>query len=70
VAVDADPECDDADVLTEVDAVEHQRDQVQLGQRPGEQIGQCGFGRLDEPPADRGLACRRRRPFDLLADRL
>jgi hypothetical protein len=50
VTVDAGPECDDADVLTEVDAIEHQRDQVQLGQRPGEQVAQRGFGRLDEPP--------------------
>jgi hypothetical protein len=53
-----------------VHAVEHQRDQVQLGQRPGEQVGQRGFGRLDKPSADRGLARCRRRPFDLLADRL
>jgi hypothetical protein len=48
-AVDADRQCDNTRVLTEVDAVDHQRDQVQVPQRCGEQLGQGGLGHRHEP---------------------
>src|SRR6266571_297924 len=57
-------------MLAEVHAVEHQRDQVQPCERGGEQLAERGLGRLDEAPADRRLARRRRLSLDLFADRL
>ncbi len=57
-AVDADAQCDHAQVLAEVHAVDHQRDQIQLAQRSGEQLGQRRLGRGHEPARHRGLARR------------
>ena len=48
-AVDADPQRHDAQVLTEVDAVDHQRHQVQLPQWCGEQLAQRSLGHRHEP---------------------
>jgi len=49
-AVDADPQSHNAQVLTEVDAVDHQRHQVQVPQRCGEQLAQRGLGHRHETP--------------------
>ena len=48
-AVDADTQSHNAQVLTEVDPVDHQRHQVQLAQRCGEQIAQGSLGHRHEP---------------------
>ena len=55
-------------MLDAVDA-DPQRHQVQLGQVRGQQVGQCGLGRSDEPAADRGLARRTARLLDPMPDR-
>ena len=68
-AVDADAQRHHAQVLAEVHPVDHQRDQVQVTQRLGEQLAQRGLGRGDEPAADRRLARRRGRAFGTLPDR-
>jgi len=47
-AVEADAEGDEAAVLAEVDAVDHQRHQVQSGQVGGHQLGQRSLGGRDE----------------------
>ena len=47
--VDTDTQCHDAQVLAEVDPVDHQRHQVQLPQWCGEQLGQGGLGHRHEP---------------------
>ena len=54
--VDADPQRHHAQVLTEVDTVDHQRHQVQVTQRCGQQLGQGGLG----------IATNRRETADLL----
>jgi len=41
-AVDADPERDHAQVITEVHAVDHQRHQIQAIERGGEQLTMFG----------------------------
>jgi len=51
-AVDADSQGDHAGVLTEVHPVDHQPDQVQRRQVRGQQLGQRGLGRGDEPARD------------------
>ena len=61
-AVDADAQRDHAQMLTEVHPVDHQRHQVQLAQRRGEQLGQRGLGRGHEPARHRRLARRAGRP--------
>ena len=47
--VQVDAEGDHAGVLAEVDAVDQQADQVQLGQIRGQQLGQGGVGHGDKP---------------------
>ena len=68
--VDRDPQGDDADVVGEVDPVDHERDQVHTRQVRGHEVGQGRLGGLDEPPGDRRLARRGRLLADLLTDRL
>lgn len=68
--IDVDAERDHAQVLGEVHAVDHDRDQIQLGQVGGEQVGLGVLGHRHELPRDRRLARRPRRRGDLLADRL
>ena len=51
-------------------AVDHQRDQVQVRQVGGEQVGQGVLGHGHEPARDRGPAGRPRLPGHRLADRL
>jgi len=46
--VDADAERDDAQMVGEVHAVDHQRDQVQVREIGGEQVGQCVLGHRHE----------------------
>jgi len=58
-AVDADTQSHNAQVLTEVHAVDHQRHQVQPGQVGCEQLGQRGLG----------AATNRRDTADLLVAR-
>jgi hypothetical protein len=53
--VDADSERDHATVLAEVHPVDHQRHQIQRRQIRGEQLGQGGLGRGDEPARHRRL---------------
>ncbi len=48
-AVDADPQRHNAQMLTEVDTVDHQRHQVQVPQWRGEQLGQGSLGHRHEP---------------------
>jgi hypothetical protein len=67
--VDTNTQCDNAQVLTEVDAVDHQRHQVQVPQWCSEQVRQGGLGHRHEPARDRRLARARSGPLDLLADR-
>ncbi len=68
--VDADTEGHDTAGFSEVDPVDHQRDQVQPGQILRKQLGQRGFGHRHKPAGDRRLTCRRGLFGDLLADRL
>ena len=67
--VDTNTQCDNAQVRAEVNAVNHQRHQVQVPQRRGEQLGQRSLGHRHEPARDRRLARRRSRALDLLTDR-
>ena len=68
--VDADPQRHNTQVRAEVDAVDHQRHQVQVPQRRGEQLEQRSLGHLHKPAGDRRPARRRRSPLDLPTDRL
>ena len=68
--VDADAQRDHAQMVGEMDPVDHDRHQVQPGQVRGQQVGQRGLGRRHELPRHRRLAGRRRVGLDLLADRL
>lgn len=53
-----------------MDAVDHQRDQVQSGEVSGEQVGQGGLGHRHELARHRGLARRLRLCGDVVSDRL
>ena len=64
------PEGDHAGVLAEVHPVDHQRHQVQPGQVRGQQLGQRGLGRRDEPPRHRRARRGRRGLLGAGADRL
>ncbi len=67
-AIDADAQRDNADMLSEADAVEHQRHQVQVPERAGQQLTQSSLGGLDKPPRHSRLAGRGSGLVDLLAD--
>lgn len=54
--LDVDAQGYHAVVLAEVHPIGHQRHQIQLGQFRGQQLGQGGLGRGDEPARHRGLA--------------
>jgi hypothetical protein len=62
--VDGDAEGDHAGVLTVVDPVDHEADQVELGQVGGQQLGQRGLGHGHEPAGDRRLRGARRALLD------
>jgi hypothetical protein len=47
--VDVDAQRDDAQVIGEVHAVDHQRDQIQVVQIRGHQLAQRGLGHRHEP---------------------
>ena len=53
-AGDVDAERHDAEVIGEVDAVDHERDEIEPGEVTGQQLGEGVLGRLDEAPRDRG----------------
>ena len=55
-AIDPDAKHHDTHVFPKVHPVDHQRDHVQRTEWSGEQLGQRGFGRRDEPSGDGGLA--------------
>ena len=67
--VDPYPQSDDAQMVGEVDPVDHERHQVQPGQVRGEQVGQRMLGHRHELPRHRRLAGRRRVLLHALADR-
>jgi hypothetical protein len=67
--VDVDPERDHAAVLAEVHPVDHQRYQIQPGQLRGQQLGQGGLGRGDEPTRHRRLRRADRGLLDTNTDR-
>ena len=62
--VDPDAEGDDAQVPGEVDAVDHQRHQIEARQVRGQQLGERRLGRGHEPARHRRLRRRRRLRLD------
>jgi hypothetical protein len=61
--VDGDGERDHAAMAGNMHAVDHERDDVQPGQVPGEQLGQGMLGRGHEPTGDRRLGRGARGPL-------
>ena len=69
-AVDVDAEGDDTAVLAEVDAVDHERDEIEAGQVGREEPGEGVLRRGDEAAGDGRLRRAPRRRLDGGADRL
>ena len=64
LARDVDPHRHDAEVIGEVDAVDHEGDEVELGERCGQELRERCLRGLDEAPRDRGAGLARRARLD------